>query len=371
LKYSELEVTIHPPTGSKKGSAIAPADDIRPLATFAQSGLPADMLKCTATFAKPTAIQSQCWPAILQGRDVIGIAETGSGKTLGFLLPALIHILDQPKIGNGDRAGPIMLTLSPTRELAMQTAAVAESSGLPVGIKSTCIYGGVDKNMQKKALKQGVHIVIATPGRLLGLIEEKALTLNRVTYLVLDEADRMLDLGFEPDIRAIVGMIGTERQTLLFSATWPKEIQALGREFVSNPFHVTIGNAGGEQLAANHRVKQVIEVIDEWKRDARILDLLKQYHSSRKNRVLIFVLYKKEVDRVERWLAKNGWAASGISGDKGQHDRTAALAAFKDGSKPLLIATDVAARGMIVLLYYYTTPLYFFPYVAWASYYCI
>jgi len=356
---SQLKVTIHSPItdsgASKKSSkrsesvgSIRAEDDIRPLATFAQSGLPAHILKCVSGFSTPTAIQAQCWPAILSGRDVIGIAETGSGKTLGFILPALVHILDQPAIGSGDRAGPICLVLAPTRELAMQINEVAKSSGAPCGIRSVCIYGGADKYAQKQELrhKGGVHIVAATPGRLLGLIEERALSLKRVTYLVLDEADRMLDLGFEPDIRRIVGEVGAERQTLLFSATWPTSIQALGREFVVNPFHITIGNAGGEQLAANHRVKQEIEVIDEWKREARLLELLKKYHSSRENRVLIFVLYKKEVDRIERHLAKNGWKASGISGDKNQFDRTAALAAFKDGSKPLLIATDVAARGL-------------------------
>jgi len=318
---------------------------IVPIKTFAQTGLPAKMLQITKGFKAPTPIQAQCWPALLAGRDVIGIAETGSGKTLGFVLPALIHILDQKPVGKakGDQ-GPIVLVLSPTRELAMQTHEVCESAGAQVQLKSVCIYGGMPKDQQKAALRAGVHFVVATPGRLLSLINEGHCSLARVTYLCLDEADRMLDMGFEPDIRAIIGNVRTDRQTMLFSATWPKEIQALGREFVNNPLHLTVGTP--DELTANHRVKQTVEVIDEFARDRRLVDLLKNYHSSRKNKIIIFVLYKKEVGRVENMLKRQGWAAVGISSDKNQYERTKALEDFKSGAQPLLIATDVAARGL-------------------------
>jgi ATP-dependent RNA helicase DBP3 len=286
---------------------------------------------------------------------------TGSGKTLGFVLPALIHIQSQSKIISQAQAyknntlekgaaGPIVL--SPTRELALQTNEVFEKAAPACGFRSICIYGGVDKNIQRQALKQGVEIMIATPGRLLGSIREGIINLKRVTFLVLDEADRMLDLGFEPDIRAIIKAISgdnsqsKDRQTLMFSATWPEIIQKLAHEFITNPVHITIGKENAADLKANTRVKQTIEVIEDRARDGRLIELLKDYHKSRNNRILIFVLYKKEVDRVERFLINKGFNARGISGDKNQSDRTQAIEQFKSGTCPLLIATDVAARGL-------------------------
>jgi len=203
--------------------------------------------------------------------------------------------------------------------------------------------------------------MVATPGRLLGLTRDGDCSLQRVTYLVLDEADRMLDLGFEPDIRAIVGLIepqpmtsqgkpscqSANRQTLLFSATWPEAIQTLAAQFVSDPVRIQIAQSEGESMAINHDVKQIVEVVEDHQKDAKLLGLLAKYHKSRKNRVLVFVLYKKEVDRVERLLQQKGFNnVVAISGDRSQIQRTQAFESFKDGSKPLLIATDVAARGL-------------------------
>jgi ATP-dependent RNA helicase DDX5/DBP2 len=180
---TELNITV-------SGSHSA----IRPIRTFAQSSLPAQLLKCTAAFDKPSAIQAQCWPPLLMGRDVIGIAKTGSGKTLGFMLPACVHILSEIKKTPVNRANPnpLVLVLAPTRELAMQTYKVCEDMEKDTSITSICIYGGVPKFEQIKVLKAGVHVVIATPGRLLGLLREGELSLGRVSYCVLDEADRML-----------------------------------------------------------------------------------------------------------------------------------------------------------------------------------
>jgi len=207
------------------------------------------------------------------------------------------------------------------------------------------LYGGVEKKTQRNILQKGIHIVVATPGRLLDLISEGYCKLGQVSFLVLDEADRMLDMGFEKPIRAILKEIPEKRQTLMFSATWPVIIQQLASEFLNNPVRVTVGS---EDLAANHKVKQIVDVMEPFGKDKRLEDLLNIYHKSRKNRVLVFALYKKEADRVEQTLRRKGWRVQSIHGDKSQAERTAAITKFKDGSEPLLIATDVAARGLDV-----------------------
>jgi len=212
-----------------------------------------------------------------------------------------------------------------------------------VGLEVLVFMVGLIRHLRKKALDEGCHIVVATPGRLLDLVNQGICRLDRVTYLVMDEADRMLDLGFERDIREIVGKIRSDRQTLMFSATWPQAIQSLAKDYLINPVKVTIGS---EDLAANHKVKQIVEVIDGNARDVRIDQLLREYHKSRNNRILIFVLYKKEASRVERMLQNKGWKVQALHGDVSQAERTRAMSEFKDGSQPLLVATDVAARGL-------------------------
>lgn len=304
----------------------------------------------TAGFARPTPIQSQCWPILLAKRDVVGIAETGSGKTLAFLLPSLLHIkktmLAAGSNGNKNAraAAPIVLVMSPTRELAMQTAEVAVELGAACNAKSICIYGGVSKDAQVRELRGGVQIVVATPGRLLDLVNDGALTLASVDYIVLDEADRMLDLGFEEDIRNVMRQVKQQRQTLMFSATWPQIIQKLASEFLASPVKVAIGS---QDLQACKRVKQIVEVMDSHARDARLDQLLKQYQKTKDTKIIIFVLYKKEAVRVESMLARKGWTGiQAIHGDKHQNDRTNSLQSFKTGRSPILIATDVAARGL-------------------------
>jgi len=223
----------------------------KPVITFEQSRFPEYLLDeiKKAGFSSPTPIQSQGWPMALSGRDVIGIAETGSGKTLAFVLPAIVHINAQPLLSPGD--GPIVLILSPTRELAMQTMGECGKFGSSSRIKFHCVYGGVSKGVQARGLRAGCEILIATPGRLIDFLEAGVTNLRRVTYLVLDEADRMLDMGFEPQIRKIVSQIRPDRQTLLWSATWPKEIQALARDFLKDPIQVTVGSL---DVAANKNV---------------------------------------------------------------------------------------------------------------------
>mmetsp|Transcript_5819 Transcript_5819/g.6021 ORF Transcript_5819/g.6021 Transcript_5819/m.6021 type:complete len:466 (+) Transcript_5819:197-1594(+) len=309
-------------------------------------------------FPHPSPIQSQCWPILLTGRDAIGIAATGSGKTLAFLIPALLLMAKENRVGilNSSQRGnsiprPRMLILAPTRELAMQSHQVILEIG---GVKGACIYGGVPKPAQKTELRAngGVDVVVATPGRLEDLLEENALSLSEIRYLVLDEADRMLDDGFEPAIRRIIAKCPSNsstdgrpgRQTVMFSATWPEEIRALAETFLKpNAIRVTVGS---EELSANHRVQQIVECIDARNKDRRLMELLANYHKSRKNRCLIFVLYKREAASLQSTLNSRGYNVTAIHGDMNQNDRTAALAEFKSGRIPLLIATDVAARGL-------------------------
>ncbi|XP_019152602.1 PREDICTED: DEAD-box ATP-dependent RNA helicase 5 [Ipomoea nil] len=312
------------------------------LEKFSDSGLPDKVLECCKDFEKPSPIQSHSWPFLLNGRDFIGIAATGSGKTLAFGIPAIMHVMSKR---NGKKPrNPLCLVLSPTRELAQQISDVLCDAGKPNGTQSVCVYGGTSKGPQISALKSGVDIVIGTPGRLKDLIEMGICQLKEVSFVVLDEADRMLDMGFEPEVRSILSQTCSVRQMVMFSATWPPPVHQLAQEFMDpNPVKVVVGS---EDLAANHDVMQIVEVLEDRARDERLQNLLEKYHKSRRNRVLVFVLYKKEASRVENMLQRRGWKVVSISGDKAQNARTQALSLFKEGSCPLLIATDVAARGL-------------------------
>ncbi|XP_015901511.3 DEAD-box ATP-dependent RNA helicase 5 [Ziziphus jujuba] len=315
-----------------------------PLKSFAESKLPNDVLQCCKNFDSPSLIQSRAWPFLLDGRDFIGIAATGSGKTLAFGVPAIMHVLKKRKGKFSKGRNPLCLVLSPTRELAQQISDVLSDAGKPCGVESVCLYGGTSKGPQISSLKSGVDIVIGTPGRLKDLIDIGVCCLKEVTFGVLDEADRMLDMGFEPEVRYILGQTYSARQMVMFSATWPLSVHRLAQEFMDpNPVKVVIGS---EDLAANHDVMQIVEVLDERSRDVRLIALLEKYHKSQRNRVLVFVLYKAEAPRIENLLQKGGWKAVSIHGNKPQHERTKALSLFKTGSCPLMIATDVAARGL-------------------------
>merc|ERR1712106_683012 len=231
----------------------------KPLRTFSELGFPESIMKVCSGFSNPTPIQAQRWPVLASGRDIIGIAETGSGKTLAFSIPALAHLKHRVESEGKAKAGfPKMLIVSPTRELAMQSQEVLDVAGASCGVRSVCVYGGVPKWTQKQALKDGVEVV-ATPGRLIDLMNEGVCDLSQVSYLVLDEADRMLDQGFERDIRAIVAQTHTSRQTALFSATWPDSVRELAHSFLTRPIKVTIGS---EDLSANTRIKQIVEVVE-------------------------------------------------------------------------------------------------------------
>ncbi|XP_014248236.1 DEAD-box ATP-dependent RNA helicase 20-like isoform X2 [Cimex lectularius] len=294
-------------------------------------------------FAEPTAIQAQGWPIALSGRDLVGIAQTGSGKTLAYILPAAVHINHQQRLSRGE--GPIALILAPTRELAQQIQTVAQDFGSPSMIRNTCIFGGAPKGPQARDLERGVEIVIATPGRLIDFLEKGTTNLRRCTYLVLDEADRMLDMGFEPQIRKIIEQIRPDRQVLMWSATWPKEVQALAEDFLSDYIQVNIGSL---ELAANHNIRQIVEIIDDNEKESKLSSLLRELGSEQGFKAIIFVETKKKVDDITKQIRNEGWQAICIHGDKSQQERDYVLTEFRNGKSPILVATDVAARGLDV-----------------------
>ncbi|XP_051994936.1 probable ATP-dependent RNA helicase DDX5 isoform X3 [Xyrauchen texanus] len=291
----------------------------------------------------PTPIQAQGWPVALSGKDMVGIAQTGSGKTLSYLLPAIVHINHQPFLEHGD--GPICLVLAPTRELAQQVQQVAAEYGKASRLKSTCIYGGAPKGPQIRDLERGVEICIATPGRLIDFLEVGKTNLRRCTYLVLDEADRMLDMGFEPQIRKILDQIRPDRQTLMWSATWPKEVRQLAEDFLKEYVQI---NVGALQLSANHNILQIVDVCNDGEKEDKLLRLLEEIMSEKENKTIIFVETKRRCDDLTRRMRRDGWPAMGIHGDKSQQERDWVLNEFKFGKAPILIATDVASRGLDV-----------------------
>ncbi|KAL9009713.1 MAG: hypothetical protein Q9173_005287 [Seirophora scorigena] len=322
---------------------------LRPITKF--SYLPkSSQSPAFSAFKAPTAIQAAAWPFLLSRRDVIGVAETGSGKTLAFGIPCIRPVSSFPSSKKAKTPARAVI-ISPTRELTIQIHTQIEQLASPASLKSVCVYGGVPKDPQRLALSTA-HIVVATPGRLQDLINEGSADLSQVQYLVLDEADRMLEKGFEDAIRKIVSTTPSTaqgRQTLMFSATWPESVRALASTFMAQPVRITIGedNADGE-LRANTRIEQRVEVVDPRGKETRMLQIIKKHQSgsSKNDRVLVFCLYKKEAARVEGFLRSKGMRVAGIHGDLSQGAREAALAGFKKGECPLLVATDVAARGL-------------------------
>ncbi|CAJ1075818.1 putative ATP-dependent RNA helicase DDX17 [Xyrichtys novacula] len=327
----------------KKEITIRGSGCPRPIINFHQAQFPQYVMDVLMqqNFKEPTAIQAQGFPLALSGRDMVGIAQTGSGKTLSYLLPAIVHINHQPYLERGD--GPICLVLAPTRELAQQVQQVAYDYGKSSRIKSTCVYGGAPKGPQIRDLERGVEICIATPGRLIDFLEAGKTNLRRCTYLVLDEADRMLDMGFEPQIRKIVDQIRPDRQTLMWSATWPKEVRQLAEDFLKDYVQI---NVGALELSANHNILQIVDVCMESEKDNKLFQLMEEIMAEKENKTIIFVETKKRCDDLTRRMRRDGWPAMCIHGDKSQPERDWVLSEFRSGKAPILIATDVASRGL-------------------------
>ena len=314
--------------------------------TFDQLGLLPELLRAIADagYTTPTPIQTQAIPIILAGKDVMGGAQTGTGKTAGFTLPLLQRLARHASSSPSPARHPVRaLILAPTRELAMQVhqSVITYSKHLP--LRSVCIYGGVDIRPQIAELREGREIVVATPGRLLDHVQQKSVSFNFVEVLVLDEADRMLDMGFIPDIKRILAMLPKDRQSLLFSATFSNEIKNLADSMLKAPQLIEVAKRNTVIETITHRV---YPVASDLKRSLLVHLLTHQDVSQNAQQVLVFVGTKFGASRLAVYLARQGIAADAIHGDKSQQQRTEALEAFKSGQIRVLVATDVAARGL-------------------------
>jgi len=310
--------------------------------TFDELGLLPELLKAVAEagYSEPTPIQAQAIPVVLQGKDVMGGAQTGTGKTAGFVLPLLQRLARHASTSPSPARHPVRaLILTPTRELAMQVHESVQTYGKHVPLRDLVVYGGVDIKPQIEALRKGVEIVVATPGRLLDHVEQKTVSFNFVEVLVLDEADRMLDMGFIPDIKRILALLPKERQSLLFSATFSEEIKKLADSMLRAPVLIEVARRNALTETVTHRIHPVAQ---DDKRQL-LAHLLKRSNVSQ---VLVFVGTKFGASRLAHYLERQGINATAIHGDKSQQQRTEALEAFKNGTVRVLVATDVAARGL-------------------------
>jgi ATP-dependent RNA helicase RhlE len=309
--------------------------------SFSNLGLSAELLRAVESqgYREATPVQLQAIPPVLDGRDVLASAQTGTGKTAAFLLPILQKLEREPGAVRHQQRGPRALILTPTRELAAQITECAGDYGQYLAVRTTAIYGGVSIRPQISALRNGIDIVVATPGRLLDHLQQRTIDLSGIEILVLDEADRMLDMGFIRDIRRIGNYLPKRRQTLLFSATFSPEIRALASDFLHQPAEI----AATPKSTAAERVEQIVFPVDK----ARKRELLS--HSIGEGnwrQVLVFTRTKHGADRLARQLEQDGLGAMAIHGNKSQGARTRALAEFKAGKIRVLVATDIAARGL-------------------------
>lgn len=309
---------------------------------FDALGLAAPLLQAVANtgYTVPTPIQAKAIPLALTGIDLMAGAQTGTGKTAAFTLPILHKLLPLANTSTSPAKHPVRaLVLVPTRELAIQVEENVKVYANNTDLRSLVVFGGVDIKKQLPALKAGVEILVATPGRLLDHIEQKSIQLNQVQVLVLDEADRMLDMGFMPDLKRILALLPKQRQTLMFSATFSKEIKKLSDEFLNNPTLIEVARSN----ATSENVEQKAYAVEQSKKQALLAYLLK---NEANNQVIIFTKTKVTADRLSKALIRDGFAADAIHGDKSQQERISALDAFKQGSITTLVATDVAARGL-------------------------
>ncbi|WP_323140216.1 DEAD/DEAH box helicase [Massilia phyllosphaerae] len=316
--------------------------DSAPTVRFADFGLAPEIQRALSDqgYVHPTPIQAKAIPIVLQGRDVMGAAQTGTGKTASFSLPIIQNLLPHANTSMSPARHAVRaLVLTPTRELAIQVADNVKAYAQHTPLRSTVVFGGMDMKPQTEILRRGVEIVIATPGRLLDHVEQKNISLGQVQMLVMDEADRMLDMGFLPDLQRIINLLPKKRQNLMFSATFSPEIKKLASSFLNDPLTIEVARSN----ATNTAITQILYKVDE----AQKADVVQHLIRSRGlKQVLVFSNTKIGASRLSRTLEQAGIKASAIHGDKTQQERIAALDAFKNGEIDVLVATDVAARGL-------------------------
>ncbi len=318
------------------------AENIVPKPGFDEFGLSEEILRALADqgYQHPTPIQAEAIPVILNGLNVMGAAQTGTGKTAGFALPVIQRLLKFANTSTSPARHPVRaLILAPTRELADQVAESVRVYTKYTPLRSTVVFGGVDIGPQSAALRAGVEILIATPGRLLDHVQQKSVNLSQTQILILDEADRMLDMGFLPDLQRIINLLPKQRQNLMFSATFSNEIKKLSESFLTNPVTIEVARSN----ATADTVTQIVYKVNEAdKRDA-VAHIIRERDLKQ---VLVFSNTKIGASRLSRQLEKVGLRATAIHGDRSQAERMAALEAFKNGTVDILVATDVAARGL-------------------------
>jgi ATP-dependent RNA helicase RhlE len=329
-----------PVVSFRNGLNLAHKEFILTSSTFTTLGLSESLLRALATadYHTPTPIQAQAIPPLLQGRDLLGIAQTGTGKTAAFVLPLLQNL------SKNDRRHPIphstrALILAPTRELASQISDSISTYGGHTGLRHAVIMGGVSQRTQLKATERGVDILVATPGRLIDLVEQRQIDLGRAAFLVLDEADRMLDMGFIRDVRKLVDLLPKTHQSMLFSATMPQEVARLAGDILRDPVRIAIA----AKSVAVDRIEQRVYHADNGAKRKLLGDLL---FDSSMSRVIVFTRTKRSADRVARQLTAIGVPAAAMHGDKSQATREKALDAFRQGQSRILVATDIASRGI-------------------------
>lgn len=305
--------------------------------SFSSLGLSEQLVRATTDqgYETPSPIQLQAIPAVLAGKDVMAAAQTGTGKTAGFTLPLLQRLAENPRTGKGPRA----LILTPTRELAAQVHDSVNLYSKYVPTKAAVVFGGVKINPQMMKLRKGVDVLVATPGRLMDLYQQNAVRFNEVEILVLDEADRMLDMGFIRDIKKILALLPAKRQNLLFSATFSGEIRGLAQGLLNNPVQIDVA----VRNATAENVKQSVYSVDQSQKTALLSKLVRD---NSWEQVLVFTRTKHGANRLTQKLEKDGITAVAIHGNKSQGARTRALAEFKQGQVRVLVATDIAARGL-------------------------
>ncbi|XP_048480001.1 probable ATP-dependent RNA helicase DDX46 isoform X1 [Plutella xylostella] len=336
----------------------------KPIKSWAHCGISKkemDILK-KLCFEKPTPIQAQAIPAIMSGRDLIGIAKTGSGKTLAFILPMFRHVLDQPSLEEGD--GPVSLIMTPTRELCMQIGKDIRRFAKSLGLRVVCVYGGTGISEQIAELKRGAEIIVCTPGRMIDMLAAnsgRVTNLRRVTYTVLDEADRMFDMGFEPQVMKIIDNVRPDRQTVMFSATFPRQMEALARRILQKPIEIQVG---GRSIVCKD-VEQHVAVLEEDAKFFKLLELLGLY--SHLGSIIVFVDKQENADSLLKDLMKASYSCMSLHGGIDQFDRDSTITDFKSGKVKLLVATSVAARGLdvkqLVLVVNYDCPNHYEDYV--------